>query len=409
METAGDAPDGAALVARLCSAEGEALLAAAGRALAEAVAADPLVAAARLRTAHPDADPGLLAAALTQAHLRQAARARFGADADLMLWTRAGLEQATRARVAAHRAGRYAALAPSLVADLCCGVGGDLVALARAGLVVLGVDRDAQTAAVARANVAALGLGSQVEVRVDDVTTTDLSGCSAAFLDPARRGGSGARTFDPSAYSPPFGFVADLVSRLPATGVKVAPGFPYQRLGPGVETELVSDEGAVKEAVLWHGPLASPGVGRRATLLPAGATLVDDPTLGAPPVRPVGAWLHEPDGAVVRAGLVAEVAAALDGWLLDPSIAYVSTDRDVRSAFTRRYAVSDVLPFQLKRLRALLRARGVGDVVVKKRGTAVSPEELRRRLRLPGGAPVQTLVLTRVSGAPIVLLVVPQE
>ncbi|MCU0264687.1 MAG: class I SAM-dependent methyltransferase [Actinomycetia bacterium] len=392
------------VVARLRTAAGRRLLAQASGLLAAGT--DTLAATARLRATSTDHE--LVAAALTQAQLRAAARPRFGPDAEVMLWTRAGLEQATRAVVARHRAARYAALGPHRTADLCCGVGGDLVALARAGLAVLGVDVDPVTAALARANVEELGLGADVEIRADDVTRTDLTGCDAAFLDPARRDRAGRRTFDPAGYAPAWSFVAELAARIPATGVKAAPGFPHALVPAGVEAELVSDAGEVKEAVLWHGPLATPGVHRRATLLPGGASLVDDPAVAAPAVRPAGRWLHEPDGAVVRAGLVAEVAAALDGWLLDPRVAYVCTDHDVGSPFTRRYAVEDVLPFQLKRLRALLRERGVGDVVVKKRASAVDPEDLRRRLRLPGHGPTQTLVLTRVAERPVVLLVRPQ-
>ena len=193
---------------------------------------------------------------------------------------------------------------------------------------------------------------------------------------------------------------------------------------PGAEAEWVSVGGDVKEAALWFGPLTALPGRRRATLLTersrgagddagdgagdgAAVTLVDDPALATPRVAPAGRYLHEPDGAVIRAGLVAEVAAGLDGWLLDPTIAYVSTDSEARSPFTRAYLVEEVVPFQLKRLRAMLRERGVGDVVVKKRGTAVEPEELRRRLRLDGDGPTRTLILTRVAGDPIVLLADP--
>ncbi len=389
-------------LAALRTPTGEALL---GAALAGLDAGEQLLSlATRLRSTGPGTDPGLVATALTQAQLRVRARAKFGPAADRMFWTPAGFEQSTRAAVATHRARRFAALDPLRVVDLCCGVGGDLVAVAAAGLVVVGVERDPLTAAVARANLEVLALTDRAAVEVGDALDTDLLGYDAAFLDPARRSSSGRRTFDPAAYSPSFAFALELANRVPATGVKVAPGIPHELVPAAAEAEWVSDAGDVKEAALWFGGLAGPAVRRRATLLPSGATLTQDPTLGPPPVRTAGRYLHEPDGAVVRAGLVAEVAAGLDGWLLDPSIAYVSTDSDATSPFTRRYAVELVVPFQLKRLRALLRERGVGDVVVKKRGTAVEPEELRRRLRLDGAGPMRTLVLTRVAGEPIVLL-----
>ncbi len=238
---------------------------------------------------------------------------------------------------------------------------------------------------------------------MDDVTSTDLAGYQAAFVDPARRTSAGRRTFDPNAYSPPFSFIAELADRLPAVGAKVAPGIPHALVPAGAEAEWVSDSGEVKEAALWFGPLAS-GASRRATLLPSRATLVDDPALGAPPTGPIGAWLHEPDGAVIRAGLVAEAAQALGAWLVDPHIAYLSTDAGTASPFTKRYEVEAVMPFQLKRLRAVLRERGVGDVVVKKRGIAIDPQELRTRLRLDGKGPMRTIVLTRLGDDPVVIL-----
>jgi THUMP domain-like len=352
-------------------------------------------------------DPGLASLAVTQAVLRVRARPRFGSDADVMLWTEAGLEQATRAVVAGHRARRFAEVGASAVADLCCGVGGDLLALLRAGLPgVRGVDVDPVTAALAAANVAALGLADRAEVVNGDVTRLDLAGTDAAFVDPARRTAAGRRTFDPGAYSPPFSFVAELAARVPATAAKVAPGIPHELVARDAEAEWVSDHGEVKEATLWHGPFAGlrGPARRRATLLPTGATVVDDPSLGPPAVGVIGGWLHEPDGAVVRAGLVAEVAAAVGAHLVDPAIAYVSTDEPVASPFLTGFRVDAVLPFQLKRLRAALHERGAGDVVVKKRGSAVDPDDLRRRLRLDGDGPMWTVLLTRIGADPVAVL-----
>jgi SAM-dependent methyltransferase len=387
----------------------DALLSRDGRRLVDAATAgldageDLLALTTRLRAGGEP--PDLVSVAVAQSRLRLRARPRFGALADRLLWTEAGLEQATRAAVARYRAARFADLAPARVADLCCGVGGDLLALAAAGLQVLGVDRDPVAAAVAAANARALGVDGRVEVRVDDVRSTDLTGCDAAFVDPARRSG-GRRRFDPDAYEPPYTFVLELAARVPATAAKLAPGIPHQRLPRGTETEWVSDGGDLKEAAVWWGPLAGlrgPAT-RRATLLPSGATLVDEPGLAAPPVGPVGRYLHEPDDAVVRAGLVAEVVAALDGRLLDPRIAYVTTDRARRSPVTRRFEVVEAMPFGLRRLRAAVRARRPREVVVKTRGSAVDPDELRRRLAPDGDGPVLTVLLTRVGDAPLAVL-----
>jgi hypothetical protein len=197
-----------------------------------------------------------------------------------------------------------------------------------------------------------------------------------------------------------------LAAAVPLTGAKVAPGIPHELVPAGAEAEWVSVAGEVKEAALWFGPLAT--ATRRATLLgPAGPATLVDSGLGAPPVGPPGEWLYEPDGAVIRAGLVAEVVAAVPGArLLDPTIAYLTADACLTSPFVRGYRVTDVLPFSLKRLRELLRGRGVGQVTVKKRGSAVDPDLLRRELRLSGDGHA-IVVLTRVAGAPTALLCAP--
>jgi SAM-dependent methyltransferase len=345
----------------------------------------------------------LVNAALTQTRLRARARAKLGDLADRLFLTPEGLEQATRPVVADRHAARFAAAGVGRVADLCCGVGMELTALARRGLQVVGVDRDPLTCAVAAANVAALGLADRAEVRCAEVTAVDLTGFDGAFVDPSRRSG-GSRTFDPGAYSPPYPFVLELAGRLAATGAKLAPGIAHAALPAGAEAEWVSHRGDVLECALWFGPLAGPAA-RRATLLPAGDTLTGTGEARAP-VGPVGRYLYEPDGAVIRAGLVAEAAALVPGRLVDPTIAYVTADRLVPTAFLTAYEVTDVLPFGLKPLRALLRARGVGRLTVKKRGSAVEPEALRRQLRLHGPAEA-TVVLTRVAGAPTMLVVRP--
>nr|WP_232792478.1 class I SAM-dependent methyltransferase [Actinacidiphila yeochonensis] len=365
--------------------------------------ADELATATRLRRRY---DAPLVSAALGQARLRQRAAAKFAPeDAARMYFTPAGVEQATRATVAAYRARRFRELGVRRVADLCSGIGGDVMALARAGIEVLAVDRDPLTCAVAAANVAALGLSELVEVRCADVTEVDPAGregCDAVFVDPARRTGRG-RTFDPEAYSPPLSWAVGAARAVPFAAVKAAPGIPHEAVPEEAEAEWVSDRGDVKEAALWFG--TGPGT-VRATLLPGGASLTG---AGPPPealVRPVGRYLYEPDGAVVRAHLVAAVAEELGGGLVDPTIAYVTADAARPTPYAAGYEITDVLPFNLKRLKALLRERGVGRLTVKKRGSAVEPEEVRRRVR-PQGPNEAVVFLTRVAGAPSMLVGAP--
>ncbi|MFF4035215.1 methyltransferase domain-containing protein [Streptomyces sviceus] len=377
-----------------------------GRALLDDVRgtapADELAVATRLRREHP---AELVSAALGQARLRQRAVAKFGAeDAERMFFTPNGVEQSTRASVAAYRARRLKARGVTSVADLCCGIGGDAIALARAGIRVLAVDRDPLTAAAARANADALGLAGLIEVREADVTEVDTASYDAVFVDPARRGGRG-RVFDPEAYSPPLSWAVRAALKAPHAALKVAPGIPHEAVPAQAEAEWISDGGDVKEAVLWFGGTAPGAV--RATLLPGPRTLLGR-GLPDPAVRPVGRYLYEPDGAVVRAHLVAEVAQEVEGGLVDPTIAYVTSDALHATPYATAYEITDQLPFNVKKLKALLRERGVGILTVKKRGSAVEPEELRRKaLPKQHGPHSATVFLTRVAGAPTMLIGAP--
>ncbi|MEJ3743768.1 methyltransferase domain-containing protein [Actinomycetes bacterium KLBMP 9797] len=404
------------MISALRTPEGERALATA----AELAGGDPLAAAASLRTRGVPAD--LAAAALTQAELRRRAAGKFGADAARMFFTRAGLEQATRAVVAARRAERLRAAGVRTLADLGCGIGADAIAAARAGIRVYAVEADPETAAVAAANMSALGL--PVEVVRADATTVDLSGVDAVFCDPARRAG-GRRVFDPAAYSPPWDFVAALPTRVPRTVLKLAPGIDHALVPPGAEAEWVSVAGEVVEAAVWCGPLAE--VPRRATLLSKEGPLVNALRIGRAPSKHLGAgvvgqlagsgdarapvgpmrrYLFDPDGAVVRAHLVAEFAATVGGTLADPDIAYVYADTAVSTPYARCFEILEDLPFSLKRLRGLLRDRGVGRVEIRKRGSALEPDRLRRDLRLAGPSSA-TVVLTRVANRPTALICQP--
>ncbi|NUK63015.1 SAM-dependent methyltransferase [Streptomyces lunaelactis] len=376
----------------LLTDEGQALLAT----LRDYDPAQELAVASRLRREHPAA---LVTAALAQARLRQRAVAKFGADdAYRMYFTPNGVEQATRRSVATYRAERFAALGVRSVADLCSGIGGDAIALARAGIPVLAVDRDPQTAEVARANADALGLADLIEVRCADVTETDTAAYDAVFVDPARRGGRG-RIFDPEAYSPSLSWAIGAARTRPHAALKIAPGIPHEIVPDDAEAEWISDGGDVKEAVLWFG--TSPGtVG--ATLLPGPRTLTGR-GLPDPAVREVGRFLYEADGAVIRAHLVAEVAEELDGGLIDETIAYITADELRATPYATAYEITDELPFSLKKLKALLREREVGVLTVKKRGSAVEPEEVRRKVK-PKGRNAATVFLTRVAGAPTMLI-----
>jgi len=357
--------------------------------------------AARLRTEYP---AELVATALTQTRLRDRGLRKFGPRAERMYFTAAGYEQATRTSVARLRAERFARAGVRRVADLCCGIGGDALALAEAGLEVLAVDRDPLTCAVLAANARTFGLAELIEVRCADVESVRLDGCDAVFLDPARRTERG-RTFDPEAYSPSWSFAVSLADRVPAAGFKVAPGLPHELIPAGAQAEWVSDRNEVKEAGIYFGALAdggTPGGVRQATVLPGPHRLAGagapDPTPG-----PVGRYLYEPDGAVIRAHLLGELGELLGAHTIDPTIAYLTSDQLSDSPFASAYEITDVLPFNVKRLRALVAERGYGILTVKKRGADIDPALLRKQLR-PAGPNSAVLIVTRVAGAHTAIL-----
>jgi hypothetical protein len=385
-------PDGAAAVNRA--------------ALLQAEGTDLLPGLARLRT---EVGPEHAGPAWEVARLRARARPVFGADADLLYLTADTLEQAGRPELAARRAARLLAGGVDSAADLGCAAGTDTVALARAGARVLAVDRDPVARELTTANVAALDLSDAVWVVAGDVVDLvdaarggEVAGCAAAVLDPARRAG-GRRQLDPDRWSPPWSTVTALLDRVPRSVVKVAPGLDHDRVPDGVEAEWVSVGGSIVEALLWGRGLSE--TWRRATVLRGGSVheLTADADPGPAPVGPVRGWLHEPDPAVIRSGLVSLVAADLGATLVDPTIAYLTSDAAAASPWVTSYRVDEVLPFNLKKLKALLRARGVGRVTVKKRGSPIEPETLARQLRGPGTG-TATVVVTRVAGAPTVLV-----
>ena len=381
----------------------EQLLTPAGRALLDEIAdragvESDLGLGTRLRKSFPS---DLVAAAVTQNHLRGKAEAKFGPLARDLFFTHDALEQSTRSAVADHRARRLASTGAGAVVDLGCGIGGDLLALGRAGLRVRGVERDPVRAAIARANLAAAGIDGTIEV--GDAESTPIADDEVAFIDPARRDARG-RTFGTADLQPPWDWVrGHLAGRCVA---KVMPGLAHADVPEGVEAEWVSHRGDLVEACLWGAPFAT--ADRRATVLgagrPDGATLI---ATGEPAaVADVGAHLYEPDDAVLRAGLVGELAATLGGWLPDAHIAYVSSQDRHATPFGRGFTVLEELPFREKPLRAALQARRVGTLTIKKRGVEIVPDQLVRRLKLKG--PEKALVImTRVQGAGRAYLVTP--
>lgn len=341
--------------------------------------------------------PDLVSAVVGQARLRTRATAKFGDLAARMLFTRAGLEQATRLPIAVRHAARFREAGFAHVADLGCGIGGDALGLAGLGLRVTAVEADEVTAGIAAYNLAPFG--ADAEVRHGTAETADLAGVDAVWLDPARRTAGHTETARtrPEDWSPPLDWVFDLAHRMPA-GVKLGPGLDRESIPDDVEAQWVSADGSTVELVLWSGALARAGV-RRAALVMRGES-AHELTSGADasdePARELGAYLHEPDGAVIRARLIGDVARSLEAGMLDEHIAYLTSDAALTSPFVSTFRVRETLPADEKALAKALRERGIGRLEIKKRGVDVDPATLRTRLKLRGGE-AATLILTRIG------------
>ncbi|MCS5718236.1 class I SAM-dependent methyltransferase [Herbiconiux sp. CPCC 205763] len=396
------------------SAELSVLLTAEGLRLLDSLplysAGDSVKQVSALRKAGHSAE--LVAAVLTQSRLREKARAKFGAFADRLLFTPAGLEQATRLKVAAMHAGRFrdagigaAGSGGGRIADLGCGIGADALALAALDLPVVGVERDEVTAAIATYNLAGF---PSAEVVLGDAETFPLDGVDAVYLDPARRTGgtkNTSRLTRPEDYSPSVDFAFGLAERLP-TGIKLGPGFDRSLIPGEAEAQWVSVDGQVVEMGLWFGALARPGIRRSALVVDqSGASELtaesDSPDVST---RPLGDYLYEPDGAVIRARLIGALAERLDAGMLSRDIAYLTGDELVSTPFAAAFRVQERLPAGEAQLKKALRERRIGTLEIKKRGIDVDPATLRTRLALKGPE-AATLILTRVDGAHEALLV----
>ena len=378
----------------------EALLSAEGRALLDRLSReDPAQDSIRLGTSlRADFAPELVATALSQHELRRAAASKFSRAGE-MFFTRSGLEQASAELISRHRAHRFAACARR--ADLCTGIGGDLIALADRCENTLAVDTDDVHLRMAVLNAGVYGVsvrGVQADVR-----SMDLTGIDGVFVDPARR--IGGRRLRPGHSEPPLGWCLALGDAVPAVGIKLAPGLPRQAAPPGWELEFLADRRDLKEAVAWSPALAT--ATRRATILPGQQTLT--PSAG-PPVRagPPGEFLLDPNPAVTRAGLVEELARAAGCWKIDDQIAFLSTDHPVHTPFARTLRVIESAPWKEKLLTARLHALDVGSVDIRRRGLAGDVEQLHRRLKLHGTRRA-TLVMTRMLDKPWSLVCVDVE
>ena len=344
---------------------------------------DRIAEIAALRKQFGDRTPVLVETVLLR---RRAADKMPGTGA--WLFTDEALQQASATPVASHRAQR---LAGRVVHDATCSIGTEVAALRSPAARVVGSDIDPVRLAMARHNLSAAE-GPVELCRADALhpVTRDAT----VLVDPSRRT-AGRRRFNPRDYRPALDQLFDIY-RSRELIVECSPGIDFDilgRLGFDGEIELTSYRGSVREACLWSADFAERGVRRRASMLDRGEQLTDaDPD--DCPVRPAGRWIVDPDGAVVRAGLVRHYGARHGLWQLDPHIAYLSGDQ--LPAGERGFEVLQQLSFDERRLRQALEALNCGSLEILVRGVDVDPDALRRRFALRGSRPL-TVVITRVG------------
>jgi len=366
--------------------------------------ADVARAVSRLRAAGHS--PDLVSAVVGQAHLRARARPKFGEFADRMLFTRAGLEQATRLEVATLHAVRMRQAGIARVSDLGCGIGGDSLAFAGAGLAVDAVDADDVTAAIAAYNLAPFPDATVRQGTAETSAPDPATGDGAVWLDPARRTAGHSETTRTSAadWSPSLDWCFE-VARRHSSGIKLGPGLDRDLIPADVEAQWVSADGSVVELVLWSGALARPGIRRSALVLHGGERheLTAAADAEDEPVRELGAFVHEPDGAVIRARLIGEAARMLEAGMLDERIAYLTGDAALTSPFVQSFRVRETMPAHVKTLNQALRAHDIGRLAIKKRAMDIHPATFRKKLALKG-AQAATLILTRTAAGRVAIL-----
>lgn len=346
---------------------------------------------------------------LEQVELRNRAQEKF-LLADRMFFTRVGLEQATDQWIAAYKAKRFARF--NRVADLCCGIGGDLLALAN-GASTTAIDKDKATLHLAQANaIATLGqeratLGKERAARIDyisrDIAEWHMSECDAWHLDPDRRP-AGKRTSKIEFSTPSLETIDSLLREIPHAAIKLAPAAdvptPWQE---SCELEWITRGGECRQQVAWHGDLANAPGQRTATALhPTPATFTGQPDLPIPVADSLGEYLLEPDPSILAAHLTGAIAAKHGLETITSGIAYLTTDQPTEDPLLSRFRVLDILPLDRRQLTAYFAERQVGILEIKKRGIALHsetlrPETLRKELKLHGNNSA-TLILAPMAG-----------
>lgn len=344
-------------------------------------------------------DPDRAALVLTQLDVRARAASKFSRASE-MIFTRAGYEQATSETIAHYRARRFAEY--GRIVELCCGIGGDLIALAGLGARITPVDRDPVHLLLAEHNARIYHPQAEISPLLANVEDVELTSTDAVFIDPARRQSSGKRIGYES--EPSVEWSVALADRVAAVAIKTAPGIPHELAPPGWELELIALGPDLKEAVMWSPSLATTPV--RATVI-AGDEVTSLTQLPGDdvPIRDAepGDWLHDVNPAVTNAGLVEDLARTISAERIDAEIGFLISHQACSHAMVSSWRVLDVLPWHEKRIKQAIARLDIGPIDIRRRGLAGDVPAITKRLRGKGNRRAM-IAMTRMNDVPTAII-----
>ena len=343
--------------------------------------------AASLRKSHSSSHTHLL---LEQVELRSRARDKF-VDPSALFFTRKGLEQCTDEVLARYKAHRFAKDQP--VVDLCCGIGGDALALAGRGSLTAW-DADSVTAHFAACNLSGFQPESS-EVKCALADQTAVQSAAAWHIDPDRRA-DGERTIQLNDYEPGPVLLRELLQTNPQGAIKIAPAAELNANDwPPCEREWLGSRGECRQQVLWFGDLARQADQHVATVVNSqGVACSFRGSAGVPlnPAEAVLSYLYEPDATILAAGLAGAFAEQHQLSAITAGGGYLTSDHSMEHSLVTRFRVRDVLPFDVKKLKAYCREHQLGQLEIKKRGVELQPHHLRRQIMSSGSEAAVILI-----------------
>lgn len=356
---------------------------------------NPLKTAKLLRKSLP---PQRAALVMEQAQLRLRARKKFE-QADRMFFTGRSLEQSTSEKVASYKAEKFANC--QTVADICCGIGGDLIALARRSpeAKTVGVDIDQVTSCFAAANLAALGI-ENVRIDCEPFESFDLNQFSGVHIDPDRR--TKGRTVKGNFFEPNLSEIYERVNPDQLLGVKVAPATEVDDLGRPTTREWIGTWRECKEQVLWSGNEIEASEKIATVVIKGGKRFQYRPSIeseqshDAVVATKIGSYIYEPHATVLAAGLHGVLAYKHDLRIIARGVHYFTSDNEISglAPILKGYRIEKVLPADVKQIHRELKHRNVGQLEIKKRGVDQVLAEKVARFNLAGEEKA-TIILTR--------------